>query len=265
MGEVDAEKRHWQEQVRLAQRLRDATLETQAAGRAELQAMIEGRIEEALSLSNQQEAGSSALGIASPGAAQRRARALLWLGRPAEALPGFAGTGRQAQIYKSVMLAHLGRAEEARAIRDRFASGFDSDEDESSINVLAALLEAAVIIEDNAAAAALEKRLRPLAGRCLWIYGLCIGRLCGGAAKLLRRPDEARGYYNQALAVCEKVRFRPEIALTRVELAELLLEHYPDERPTAIEHLDFAIREFREMKMQPSLERALRHRELLKA
>jgi hypothetical protein len=33
----------------------------------------------------------------------------------------------------------------------------------------------------------------------------------------------------------------------------------------AIEHLDFAIREFREMKMQPSLERALRHRELLKA
>ncbi len=28
---------------------------------------------------------------------------------------------------------------------------------------------------------------------------------------------------------------------------------------------DFAIREFRDMKMQPSLERALRHRELLKA
>jgi hypothetical protein len=33
----------------------------------------------------------------------------------------------------------------------------------------------------------------------------------------------------------------------------------------AIEHLDFAIGEFREMKMQPSLERALRHRGLLKA
>jgi|SRR3990172_1502503 len=31
------------------------------------------------------------------------------------------------------------------------------------------------------------------------------------------------------------------------------------------EHLDFAIGEFREMKMQPSLERALRHRGLLKA
>ena len=33
----------------------------------------------------------------------------------------------------------------------------------------------------------------------------------------------------------------------------------------AIEHLDFAVREFREMKMQSSLEQALRHRELLKA
>ncbi len=32
-----------------------------------------------------------------------------------------------------------------------------------------------------------------------------------------------------------------------------------------LEHLDFAISEFREMKMQPSLERALRHKEILGA
>ena len=31
------------------------------------------------------------------------------------------------------------------------------------------------------------------------------------------------------------------------------------------EHMDFAINEFREMKMQPSLERALRHKEILGA
>jgi hypothetical protein len=29
--------------------------------------------------------------------------------------------------------------------------------------------------------------------------------------------------------------------------------------------MDFTIKEFREMKMQPSLERALRHKEILKA
>ena len=53
------------------------------------------------------------------------------------------------------------------------------------------------------------------------------------------------------------IRFRPEIALTRLRLADLLLEHYPDDRAEAMEHLDFAIGEFRGMKMQPSLERAV--------
>jgi len=33
----------------------------------------------------------------------------------------------------------------------------------------------------------------------------------------------------------------------------------------AVEHLAFCIPEFHEMKMQPSLERALRHKEILKA
>lgn len=46
---------------------------------------------------------------------------------------------------------------------------------------------------------------------------------------------------------------RPEIALTRLQLAELLLEHYPDERSEALEHLDFAIGDFHDMKIQPSL------------
>jgi hypothetical protein len=33
----------------------------------------------------------------------------------------------------------------------------------------------------------------------------------------------------------------------------------------ATAHLDFAIKEFQDMKMQPSLERVLRHKEILKA
>ena len=42
-------------------------------------------------------------------------------------------------------------------------------------------------------------------------------------------------------------------------------KHYPKEGAEALEHLDFAIGEFRDMKMQPSLERALKHKEILKA
>ena len=93
----------------------------------------------------------------------------------------------------------------------------------------------------------------------------CIARHLGGAAVLLERYDEARKHYREAIRVCTDMRFRPELALSRFQLAELLLDHYPDEKPEAIEHLDFAIKEFREMKMQPSLERALRRKDILKA
>lgn len=54
------------------------------------------------------------------------------------------------------------------------------------------------------------------------------------------------------------------MALTRLQLAELL-ERYAHEWSEAIAYLDFCIAEFREMKIQPSLERALRHKEILKA
>ena len=45
---------------------------------------------------------------------------------------------------------------------------------------------------------------------------------------------------------------------------QLLLEHCPKERSEAVEHLDFAIPEFRDMKMRPWPKRALRHKEILK-
>jgi tetratricopeptide (TPR) repeat protein len=87
----------------------------------------------------------------------------------------------------------------------------------------------------------------------------------GAAAVFLGRPDEARKHYQEAIKVCTEMRFRPELAPTHLQLAELLLEHYPNERVEALEHLDFAIKEFQDMKMQPSLERALRHKDILKA
>ena len=55
------------------------------------------------------------------------------------------------------------------------------------------------------------------------------------------------------------------IAATFINSPELLLEHYPEEKSEALGHLDFAIGEFRDMKMQPSLERALKHKEILGA
>ena len=83
----------------------------------------------------------------------------------------------------------------------------------------------------------------------------------------------ARAWYERALADAEQVRFRPEAALTRLALAELLLEgpHPPapspnagrggEERAQALIHLDLAIAEFEAMGMRPALERAMRLRE----
>jgi hypothetical protein len=60
------------------------------------------------------------------------------------------------------------------------------------------------------------------------------------------------------------MRSRPELALSRLELADLLLKHFPQEKLEAIAHLNFSIAEFRDMKMNTYLERALRHKEILR-
>ena len=92
-----------------------------------------------------------------------------------------------------------------------------------------------------------------------------IDRHRGAAATLLGEPEQAMEYYRRGLEAAEQVRFRPEVALIRLGLAELLRDGYPEQREQAQEHLDFAVAEFPAMKMQPSLGRALSRREILKA
>ncbi len=52
--------------------------------------------------------------------------------------------------------------------------------------------------------------------------------------------------------------------LTHLHLAELLMEHYPEEKTEALEYLDFAIKEFLEMKLEPWMGSALRYKDILK-
>lgn len=139
--------------------------------------------------------------------------------------------------------------------------GIGSTDDETPAYFDMLLLQAALRIGHRPA---LELLLRRFAGSGLRTTGIffptCVPRHLGAAAALLGRHEEARKYYGEALKVTTEMRFRPELALTRLQLAELLLKHYPEEKADALDHLDFAIEEFREMKMQPSLERALKHR-----
>jgi DNA-binding CsgD family transcriptional regulator len=158
--------------------------------------------------------------------------------------------------------AHLERHPEASAIRARFGD-VGSDDDESSIGVLAHLLEAAILGGDRETAQALAHRLAPLAPcPCAKDGAISYARLLGDAAALVGERAQAHAYYQQALGVCAEIGFRPELALTHLQLAEVLLEEGLEVRAEALAHLDIAIEEFRAMGMQPALERALRLREV---
>jgi tetratricopeptide (TPR) repeat protein len=242
-----------------------------------IMAIWDGRLEEALAIRRRILARAQELGIIE--------FAVMWTTwiLPARVYLGDAGRALEAQLQgaRSIpenvggdqvilyCLAHLGRyAEVAKMLERRVVSrpGIGSDVDETTPSFDSAALQAAVLAGHRQAA---ELLLRRFAGSKIVTSGLwcttCTGRHLGAAAALLGRHDEARTHYQEALKVATELKFRPEVALIRLQLAELLLEHYPKERAQALEHLDFAIAEFRDMKMQPSLERALRHKDILKA
>jgi tetratricopeptide (TPR) repeat protein len=166
-------------------------------------------------------------------------------------------------------LAHLGRHAEAAEMLGRLVvarPGIGSAKDETPAWVDITLLEVAVLVGHRPATELLLHRLSGSSSKTSGLWRTtCAGRHLGAAAAFLGKPDEARKYYQEAIKACTEMKFRPELALTRLQLAELLLEHYQAEKKEALEHLDFAIKEFQDMKMQPSLERALRHKDILKA
>jgi tetratricopeptide (TPR) repeat protein len=232
---------------------------------------MDGHLEEAVDIARQiqirgEELGLLEYAVVFAGACGLRPR--IYLGRADRALQRNL-EGTSSSTIKLLCLAHLGRYAEVMEMLERLVvarPGIGSVEDETPILADITSLEAAVLAGHRQAA---ELLLHRLAGSRIitsgWWNMTCLGRHLGAAAALLERYEEARKYYDEVIKVTTEMRFRPELALTRLQLAELLLEHYPDEKKEALEHLNFAIKEFQDMKMQPSLERALRHKEILKA
>ena len=240
-------------------------------------AIWDGRLEEAVAIRRRVLVRAEELGILEFAAiwASWVLPAKIYLGDAGRALESnLQGSRNTPQSIGNEMvilfcLAQLGRYAEVAEMLERLVvarPSIASARDETPTWVDITLLEVAVLAGHRHAT---ELLLRRLAGSSSRTSGLwrttCAGRHLGAAAAFLGKPDEARKYYQEAIKVCTEMKFRPELALTRLQLAELLLEHYPDEKREALEHLDFAIKEFQEMKMQPSLERALRHKEILKA
>ena len=121
------------------------------------------------------------------------------------------------------------------------------------------------MLGDQGAAQALLARLGRTTAPLPSTVHTVIDRHRGAAATLLGEPQQALEHDRRGLEAAEQVGFRPEVALIRLGLAELLLDHHLEQREQALEYLDCAIAEFQAMQMQPSLERALSRREILKA
>jgi DNA-binding NarL/FixJ family response regulator len=158
-------------------------------------------------------------------------------------------------------LAELGRLEEARAlvgpVLDEIAA--NGADDHAAVFELVNFLEAANALGHRGAASALIGPLDCVAHLTMGpVFHTCVARHLGEAAVLVGDRTAARAYYTQALEVAARIRFRPELALTHLRLAETLFEATDDAtRSEALRHLDAAIPELRDMHMQPALERAL--------
>jgi tetratricopeptide (TPR) repeat protein len=184
------------------------------------------------------------------------------LRNPPEGIESPQGTSAAAIARRALRLAKLGESEEALDLVLTVVG--------STLHILGSVpqghsiaLQAVVEIGERELSSQLVTTLLPQSS-LVFTHGV-VARHIADALVFLDRASEARNHYRQALTVADKMGFRSERALIRAHLAELLLDHYPEEHDAAIEHLDFAIAEFRDMKMQPALERALGRRGLLKA
>jgi tetratricopeptide (TPR) repeat protein/archaellum biogenesis ATPase FlaH len=266
----------WDEIQVLAERTQQGNYLLWSMGIDAIRATFDGRLEETVEIARQIMARGRELGIAGFALARAATTSLfpqLYIGRDLERLERAYQRVLQGGLEGAALcliMAHLSRMAQVKEIlQKRVISRPDigSVEDEADATQDILLLEAAVLVKDHQAAELLLHRFAGSSSNHTTggTYITCIARHLGGAAALLGRYEEARKYYQKAIKVCKEILFRPELALSCLQLAELLLEHYPRKNKEAVEHLNFAINEFREMNMQPSLERALRHKEILKA
>ncbi len=277
-GDRDMAEQMWRDLDQLATHTHDVVPMLWPAQLAVLRATLDGDLEDAAAACDRVVERANELGI--PGAGRTSAdfqgfRPLFDLGRAGEALrrnplPSISEVRSRPDFRarRAIASALGGDAEQARELLAGAYATLKAEVDRGILRLVSftAVLEAAVTLGDAEIAAYTRARLGGLVAVVQLDLVLSnVARTRGAAAALLGDRDAARDDYDQSLAWAMRIRYRPEIALTRLAMAELLLEGTEEEQSEAQAHLDFAIEEFRAMKMQPALERALRHKGLLHA
>ena len=228
-------------------------------------AMVEGRFDDAILLEGEEMnhvlAGwGSSMGIA----------AKFHLGLTVDVLGG-GGAVETSRFFREreeiLAFAASGRIEEAKA---KLMPLFDADrqlEPDAGLDTdeMVITLEAALLLREPSVVDHMASLLaaEPALITHRWSGPTCVARVLGGASLFLMRQEESGAYYQQALEVCNRIQFRPEIALVRLGQAELIASHYRSDLPEAVVHLGFVVAEFTEMGMQPALNRAVALQERL--
>jgi DNA-binding CsgD family transcriptional regulator len=251
----------WEDLRALSERTGDVYLQLWTMRTDTVLWTVDGRLAEVVALGERMLTWGTEVGIpdaARVGAALGCGRALLYLGRTAEVLQQ---SGPALPSVRALCLAEAGRIAEAALLLEEWVvarPGFGTAADETPLRADVTLLEAAVSAGHRPAAALL---LRRCADCGLGITGnafpTCIDRHLGAAAALLGDRARARAHYAEALRVAGSVRFLPELALTNLQLAELLADQ-PADANEARSYLNAALPELARMEMQPALQRAHR-------
>jgi hypothetical protein len=264
-------ERVWDEMRELATRAHDPAFVLLPMVVDALRATLDGNLEETVERAKVLVERGEELG--SPAAARQWAvnvtdPMLVWLGTPRDPAITDGGPRGRINAFNLAGLARLGRVDEARNQLPHYLAQIADPTMAGELNgaMLAYVLESAVLIADLDAVRLTIDHVADVVAcpQSPWAV-TNLARWVGAGAMLLGDRDRARNALLRGQTWAENIRYRPETALTRLELAELLLEGTPEEQVEAVGHLDFAIDEFRAMKMQPALERALRHKGLLHA
>jgi len=281
-GRREAAERCWAQIDQVASRTQDAVLLLWPDTREAIVATLDGDFARALDAAKRLEARAEELDSAADLARFLRPRPLLALGGSFDTaetvdggLRGWRGLGGAVGL-RILGMAAQGQVEEAASLlKQALEDARVAERDDVPSVRLAGLLEGAVALGDAKTASMLAEKLRGTIA-VDGDYGLSnVARLRGAASAMVRDTFQARTACAQALDWATSIGYRPEVALTRFQLAELLLDETisptlsqterEQQRAEGHGHLEFAIEEFRAMKMQPSLERALRHKGLLHA
>jgi tetratricopeptide (TPR) repeat protein len=221
-GHRERAEAFWRDVEEIAERTRDAGAQIYPLRDQMMRLFIDGRLEDSVALRERLVELTEQSGSTQTPQLNQLTRVFLYLGRAEEALSVAALGGRDgAPLFMAPCYADSGDRKQAQKLLAdlllRLRTDAAETEPVSWSGPLLILLEVAVLVEDREAVDLVGPRLAGLAHLAgTYRYPNCVARHLGAASALLGKPDEARAYYDQAIEVCTKVRFRPDLALSRL-------------------------------------------------